>query len=163
MTPTPMDYSRLLRRMADRGMTQTELAKAAGIKPERMKQKLNSLLYFTLNEIRRICEALEIPATDTSINAYFYTPKGDEKIPEIETSNENRGGAEMRVYSKICKNHPKIKPLAETLITAAAQQGASIVELQYASEIALNAYKAATSTASCVELQSAAESILNGI
>lgn len=82
MTPTPMDYSRLLVQMQSCGMTQTELAKAVGIKPERMKQKLNSLLYFTLKEMRRICEVLEVP--EAEMKDYFYTPKGDEEIPEPE-------------------------------------------------------------------------------
>lgn len=45
----------------------------------------------------------------------------------------------MSIYTPIAKRYPKAKPLALALITAAAEQGASIEELRYACEFAIDA------------------------
>lgn len=45
----------------------------------------------------------------------------------------------MSLYTPIAKRYPKAKPLAMSLITAAAEQGASIEELRYACKLAMDA------------------------
>ena len=96
MTPTPMDYTRLLQRMKECGMTQSELAKAAGIKPERMKQKLNSLLMFTAREVENICRVLDVPLIQHG--DFFCVEKGDEEIPKAKqvSVDEKRNVARPR-------------------------------------------------------------------
>ena len=67
------DYSKLLGRIRERGMTQETLARLIGIKSPTLSLKLNNKAFFTQPEIRKICEALEICFDE--IGAYFFTLK----------------------------------------------------------------------------------------
>ena len=47
----------------------------------------------------------------------------------------------MSIYTQLLKEMPMAKPLAQTLITAAAEQGACLEEFQLACKLALHAYE----------------------
>lgn len=49
----------------------------------------------------------------------------------------------MSIYTPILKANPKAKPLAQTLIAAAAEQGANMEELRVACDLAQRAYRKA--------------------
>ncbi len=49
----------------------------------------------------------------------------------------------MSVYTPLIKRYPKVKPLARTLIEAAAEQGANTEELKLACDMAQEAYRSA--------------------
>lgn len=68
-------------------------------------------------------------------------------------------------YKPILMMYPKAKPLAQTLIAAAAEQGASMNELELACKLALEAYREAldNTNASLAEFQSKAESSIDGL
>lgn len=67
------DYARLRGRTRERGMTQEQLAAAAGMKEATYSQKLNNNSEFKQREIINICSALSID--HAQIHAYFFTPK----------------------------------------------------------------------------------------
>ena len=47
----------------------------------------------------------------------------------------------MSIYTPLLKEMPMAKPLAQTLITTAAEQGACLEEFQLACKLALHAYE----------------------
>lgn len=65
------EYGKLLGRIREKGFTQAQLARLAGMTPGTLSQKLNNQAHFKQKEITDICEALEIPAAD--LGAYFFT------------------------------------------------------------------------------------------
>lgn len=67
------DYSKLLGRIRECGITQEMLAKAVGMSESTLSLKLNNKAVFTQNEIKKICVALEIENAD--ILGYFFTQK----------------------------------------------------------------------------------------
>ena len=67
------DYSKLLGRIKEKGMTQKSLSEAIGIATNSMSFKLTNQAYFKQQEIRRICEILEIE--DGEVGLYFFTQK----------------------------------------------------------------------------------------
>lgn len=74
------DYSKLLGRMKERGVTQEQLAKEIGITESTLNAKLNNKFNFKANEMDAICRVLDIP--NDEIGAYFFCVKG----LEIQTS-----------------------------------------------------------------------------
>lgn len=64
------DYSKLLGRMKERGMTQETLAYAIGISESTLNLKLNNKGVFTQKEIRNITSSLSIEKEE--IGAYFF-------------------------------------------------------------------------------------------
>ena len=67
------DYSKLLGRMREKGITQEKLAEMIGISGVTMSKKLNGKSEWTQVEINKVCEILEIDPAD--IPVYFFTPK----------------------------------------------------------------------------------------
>ena len=67
------DYSKLLGRIKEKGMTQESLSKELGIALSSLNLKLTNKAYFKQQEIRRICEILEIE--DSEVGLYFFTQK----------------------------------------------------------------------------------------
>ena len=57
-------------RMAEKDMTQKDIAKILGIKPSTASQKINNVRPISLNEAEKLCEALEIEASDFGV--YFF-------------------------------------------------------------------------------------------
>lgn len=58
------DYSKLLGRMRELGKTQEDVAKAAGISPSTLNQKLNTDREFRQTEMKAICAFLDIHDID---------------------------------------------------------------------------------------------------
>ena len=67
------DYSKLLGRIKEKGMTQKSLSEAIGIGINSLNFKLANKAFFKQQEIRRICEILEIE--DGEVGLYFFTQK----------------------------------------------------------------------------------------
>lgn len=65
------NYSKLLGRIKECGMTQETLAYAVGISASTLNLKLNNKSAFTQKEMRSISTRLEIPQGE--IGAYFFT------------------------------------------------------------------------------------------
>lgn len=65
------DHSKLLGRIRELGFTQKTLAKAIGINESTLNGKLNNKTPFTMKDIDRICEVLNIH--NSEIGTYFYT------------------------------------------------------------------------------------------
>lgn len=72
MERVSFDNSRLLGKIKEKGMTQADAAKAAGMSLSALSFKLNGKRYFTQPEIIRIAALLDVP--DDQIVAYFFTP-----------------------------------------------------------------------------------------
>lgn len=72
---------------------------------------------------------------------------------------------DISIYTPILKANPKAKPLAQSLIAAAAEQGASLEELRIACDLAVRAYQTARdkSAAPLSVLKREAEAALDGI
>ena len=64
------NYSKLLGRMREKGVTQEDAAEKMGKNAATFSRKLNNLNYFTQSEISILCRVLEIP--DTEIGDYFF-------------------------------------------------------------------------------------------
>ncbi len=66
------------------------------------------------------------------------------------------------IYAPLIRKYPKAKPLAQTLVAAAAAQGASARELEIACKLAMEAYEFAMdhSGVSLTQFQSEAEAAL---
>lgn len=67
------DYSKLLGKIKEKGLTQEALAKQIGITPGSMSEKLNSKAFFKQREIFMICQALDISIGE--MGEYFFTQK----------------------------------------------------------------------------------------
>ena len=67
------DYSKLLGRMKEKGITQEKLAEMIGVSGVTISKKLNGKSEWTQVEINKVCEILEIDPAD--IPVYFFTPK----------------------------------------------------------------------------------------
>lgn len=67
------NYSKLLGRIRERGLTQEKIAQSIGISVATMSQKLNNKAYFYQPEIEKICELLAID--DGEVGTYFFTQK----------------------------------------------------------------------------------------
>lgn len=65
------NYSKLLGRIKECGMTQESLAFSIGISASTLNLKLNNKSAFTQKEMRNISTTLEIPQNE--IGAYFFT------------------------------------------------------------------------------------------
>lgn len=63
-------YRKLLGRMKERNITQTDLARALNISAQALNNKLNGRSVFTQKEIFSACGALEIELSD--IAQYFF-------------------------------------------------------------------------------------------
>ena len=64
------DYSKLLGRIKEFGYTQESLALEVKMAISTMSLKLNNKAFFSQQEIRKICELLNIPAHQ--IGEYFF-------------------------------------------------------------------------------------------
>ena len=67
-----MDYTELLKRIRDRGLTQKAVAERVGISEGQFCQKLAGRYAFKQSEIEKICGLLDI--SSNNIGAYFFTP-----------------------------------------------------------------------------------------
>ena len=67
------DYSKLLGKIKEKGLTQETLAKTIGITPGSVSEKLNNKANFKQKEIFRICQTLGI--SDGEVGEYFFTQK----------------------------------------------------------------------------------------
>lgn len=69
------------------------------------------------------------------------------------------------LYRPFLAAHQKIRPLAATLVKAAAEQGATLEELEIAADMALNAYRDAMdrSAVPLAEFESEAKAALDSI
>lgn len=68
-----MDYSKLLGKIKERGHTQKSIAKEIGISESHFCQKLSGNYSFKQSDIQKLCELLEISASE--IGDYFFTAK----------------------------------------------------------------------------------------
>lgn len=68
-----MDYSKLLGRIREKGMTQAELAQKIGMSAATLNKKLRGHTEFMQSEISSVCDALGID--DRDISTYFFVPK----------------------------------------------------------------------------------------
>ena len=66
-----VDYSKLLGRIREFGITQEKMAKEIGINKSTLSSKLNGRTSFTAFEIDKICKLLDI--SNAEIGAYFFT------------------------------------------------------------------------------------------
>ena len=64
------DYSKLLGRIKECGLTQDQLAKAIGKNKSTLSAKLNGQFSFTTKEIDDICKVLDI--SNSEIGDYFF-------------------------------------------------------------------------------------------
>lgn len=67
------DYSKLLGRMKEHGMTQKDLAKIIGSSPTTLSFKLNNRSTFSQSEIDQTCTCLNIPYNE--LGNYFFAHK----------------------------------------------------------------------------------------
>jgi transcriptional regulator with XRE-family HTH domain len=65
------NYSKLLGRFREYGLTQKDVAAKIGIRSTTLSLKLNNKARFTADEIDAICKLLDIAKED--IGAYFFT------------------------------------------------------------------------------------------
>lgn len=65
------NYSKLLGRFREYGLTQKAVAIHIGIRPTTLSQKLNNKAMFTSGEIDSICKLLDI--AKENIGIYFFT------------------------------------------------------------------------------------------
>ena len=66
-------YPKLRGRIAELGMSQTELAKVLGISVPAMNAKMNGRMAFVQRDILKLCDALNISAEE--IGTFFYDLK----------------------------------------------------------------------------------------
>lgn len=66
------DYSKLLGKMKECGLTQSEFAKIIGISETTLSLKLSNKAVFKQNEIKLCSDCLGLSAND--IGHYFFTP-----------------------------------------------------------------------------------------
>ena len=64
------NYSKLLGRMKELGISQEQLAAEIGVHESTLNTKLNNKFNFKTNEMDAICRALDIP--NDEIGAYFF-------------------------------------------------------------------------------------------
>ena len=64
------NYSKLLGRLKEFGLTQERLAKAIGINKSTLTLKLNGRSSFTQEEMDEICKVLDV--SNDEIGAYFF-------------------------------------------------------------------------------------------
>lgn len=64
------DANKLKARMAELGLTQSQLAESLGIATPTICQKINNLRPFTLDEAEKVAGALRI--SDNEFGAYFF-------------------------------------------------------------------------------------------
>ena len=70
------DYSKLLGRIKEYGLTQEILALKIGMSVSTLSFKLNNKAVFSQREIIKICALLDIEIVE--IGVYFFTPKVQE-------------------------------------------------------------------------------------
>lgn len=70
---TIFDYSRLLGKIKEKCGTQDVFAKLMGMSRTSLSKRLNNLLDFSSDEIKRACKVLSL--NDTDIPYYFFTEK----------------------------------------------------------------------------------------
>lgn len=68
----PRDFSALRARIAEKYTHEYEFAVELGLTKQALSCKLHSFAVFTVSEIVRICELLDIP--DSELDTYFRTP-----------------------------------------------------------------------------------------
>ena len=64
------NYSKLLGRIRECGLTQEQLAKAIGVSKTTLSAKLNNKFHFDAAEMLAICKVLNIPVCE--IGDYFF-------------------------------------------------------------------------------------------
>ena len=67
----PYNYSKLLGRMKEKGLTQSQIASALDKNESTISSKLNGKFSFTVVEIDTICKLLDIG--NDEIGTYFFT------------------------------------------------------------------------------------------
>ena len=79
-------YRSLKKRLIDLGLIQKELARKIGLSQSAMSERMNGNVEFTAGEMKRIMDALGIPAED--LYRYFI----EEMIPPVTTSKLSQKG-----------------------------------------------------------------------
>lgn len=64
------NYSKLLGRMRERGVTQEQLSKEIGMNETTLSAKLNNRSQFKADEMDAVCEVLDI--SNEEISTYFF-------------------------------------------------------------------------------------------
>lgn len=67
------DYSKLLGRIREKGLTQKELAEQIGISATTLNLKLCNNNFFTQKEVLKLCKALDI--SNGEVADYFFAEK----------------------------------------------------------------------------------------
>lgn len=67
------DYSKLLGRIREKGLTQEQVATHIGIAPATLSLRFSGQGYFRQPEIKKMCQLLEI--REEEIGAFFYKVK----------------------------------------------------------------------------------------
>ena len=96
----PRDFSAIRRRIAERYAYEYEFATELGMNKQTFSRKLNSIAPFTVGEICKICELLDIP--ENEIEEHFRTPLIPKESPRgIRTLIKNKFGNEAALARKI--------------------------------------------------------------
>lgn len=77
------DYSKLIGRIREKGLTQGKVAQRIGVSDNTFTSRIKSRTYFCSAEIEEICKLLDIGSSE--IGAYFFTPS-------VEVSKQNLAG-----------------------------------------------------------------------
>lgn len=76
----PRDYSAIRKRIAERYTFEYEFAAELGMNKQTFSRKLNNIAPFSVSEICRICELLDIP--ENEIEEHFRTPLVPKEEPK---------------------------------------------------------------------------------
>ena len=79
-----LDYSKLRERIRDKGLNQKQLASLIGVSEGQLCKKMSGEYVFKQNEILRMCEVLDIEASEISL--YFFTEKVEKPQPSFKTA-----------------------------------------------------------------------------
>ena len=97
---TPRDFSVIRQRIAEKYKYEYEFAAALGMNKQTFSRKLNSITAFSVSEILKICELLEV--SESEIEACFRTPLVVKEKPRgIRTVIRSRYGNEAALARKI--------------------------------------------------------------
>jgi DNA-binding protein Fis len=75
----PRDFSAIRKRIAEKYPFEYKFAAELGLNKQTLSRKLNSITPFSVSEICKVCELLDIP--DTDIEMYFRTPLVENEEP----------------------------------------------------------------------------------
>lgn len=80
------NYGSLRGLVREKGLTQGQLAKIAGISETQLSAKLNGRFQFTQNDILKIADVLCIPVSE--IGRYFFADKVEKTQPLLSSKSD---------------------------------------------------------------------------